>query len=218
MRTELRYPSITALSEREQIVQIKNYLIQLVNQLQVFIDDSDVHLKQTNQKNGSALMTLETAKAFETVKPFIIRSEEIIATYYKEIGERLKNSYLEGEKWNKLELSEFVSSSDFSIGQAGNGGCYYKSGTAEKHIFIAFNCSFVYNGSPIKINKLQIPANYRPQNDVYALCAVNGRAVAQIVINKDGEVFAEWVQAFSAASETTAYTVDWVDGYIDYWI
>ena len=85
-------------------------------------------------------------------------------------------------------------------------------------MYVAFNCEFVYNNAAVVVNNGSIPEIYRPARPVYALCAVNGRAIAQVEITTDGNVLARYIQSVSAASDTTLYEVAWIDGYIDYWI
>lgn len=122
-----------------------------------------------------------------------------------------------GEEWLNLGLSESVAESESNAGRWGGTGCYYRVCAGEKHVYVAFNCAFTYNGSAIQINADPIPSAYRPDRDVYALCATEGRMIARIVVNKDGNVFLDWVQVISAAEATTSSTVKWIDGYIDYW-
>lgn len=122
-----------------------------------------------------------------------------------------------GEAWLNLGLSENVAESESNFGRWGGTGCYYRVCAGEKHVYVAFNCAFTYEGSAIQINLESIPKEYRPSRNVYAICATGGRAVARILVNKDGNIFVDWLQIISSAEQTTSSTVKWIDGYIDYW-
>lgn len=122
-----------------------------------------------------------------------------------------------GEAWLTLGLSDNVSESESNFGRWGGTGCFYRVCAGEKHIYVAFNCAFTYSGSAIQVNATPIPTEYRPDRNVYAICATGGRAVARIIVNASGNVFVDWVQVISSAEATESSTVKWIDGYIDYW-
>lgn len=122
-----------------------------------------------------------------------------------------------GEAWVNLGLSDSVTESESNAGRWGGTGCYYRVCAGEKHIYVAFNCAFTYSGEPIQVNRDPIPEEYRPDRNVYALCATGGRALARILVNADGNIFVDWIQVISAAEATTSSAVKWIDGYIDYW-
>lgn len=120
-----------------------------------------------------------------------------------------------GEEWQELGLSENVSESLENIGRV--SGCRYIV-LNDNHVYVAFNCAFSYNNAAVIVNDVSIPEIYRPIRTVYALCAVNGRAIAQVEINTDGNVSIGYIQSVPVTSDTTLYQVTWIDGYIDYWI
>ncbi len=122
-----------------------------------------------------------------------------------------------GEAWINLGLSSNVSDSESNVGRWGGTGCYYRVCAGEKHIYVAFNCAFTYSGSAIQVNADPIPSAYRPDRNVYAMCATGGRAVARILVQKTGNILVDWIQIISSAEQTTSSTVKWIDGYIDYW-
>lgn len=99
MGTELRYPNITGLSEREQLVQMKSYLYQLVDQLQYALNNvgaSSVAMvtqkqsvvQQTNSGHNDPVST------FNDIKSLIIKSADIVNAYYYEISTRLEGKYV----------------------------------------------------------------------------------------------------------------------------
>lgn len=122
-----------------------------------------------------------------------------------------------GEAWLNLGLSEGVAESESNCGRWGGTGCYYRVCAGEKHVYVAFNCAFPYEGSSVQINATPIPSAYRPDRNVYAMCATGGRAVARVLVNKSGYIIVDWIQILSSAEQTTSSTVKWIDGYIDYW-
>lgn len=123
-----------------------------------------------------------------------------------------------GEAWVNLGLSDNVADSESNAGRWGGTGCYYRVCAGSKHIYVAFNCAFSYANAALQVNKDPIPAEYRPPRNAYALCATGGRAVARILVNKAGNILVDWIQVIASAEQTTASTVKWIDGYIDYWI
>lgn len=125
---------------------------------------------------------------------------------------------VKNEVWVDLGLSGSVASSESNCGRGPAGtGCWYRVVNGN-HVQVAFNCSLGYTGSALQINLASIPAEYRPQRNVYSICATGGRAVARILVNNSGNVLLDWIQVLSAAEATTSSTVAWIDGYIDYYL
>lgn len=122
------------------------------------------------------------------------------------------------EVWEDLGLSGSVAPSESNCGRGPAGtGCWYRVVNGN-HVQVAFNCSLGYTGSALQINLASIPAEYRPQRNVYSICATGGRAAARILVNNSGNVLLDWIQVLSTAEATTASTVAWIDGYIDYYL
>ena len=121
------------------------------------------------------------------------------------------------EDWTSLGLSTNVNESEENIGRWGGSGCYYRVCAGGNHIYVAFNCAFTYAGSAIQVNADPIPLAYRPERNVYAMCATGGRAIARVIVNKEGNIIVDWIQIMSSAEQTTSSTVKWIDGYIDFW-
>ena len=98
--TDIRYPNITGTTEAAQLQQIKSYLRQLVDQLNMTLKDA----------NGGAVMGYNSAMRgavqnevgektdpiadFNAIKALIIKSADIITAYYEEINDLL---HLSGE-------------------------------------------------------------------------------------------------------------------------
>lgn len=127
------------------------------------------------------------------------------------------NVLFEGGGWTSIGLSDKVTESTSNSGRGAGKGCYYRV-DGGRHVYVAFNCAFAYSGSDLKINAESIPAEYRPSRNVYAICATGGRAVARMLVNNSGNIYVDWIQVLSSSSETMSATVNWIDGYIDYWV
>ena len=118
--------------------------------------------------------------------------------------------------WASLGLSTEVSSASVDAGRY-QKGCFYRV-VNENHVYISFNCAFTYSGKSIKVSANQIPSPYKPARSINAYCPTNGRAMARVYVDSSGNVYVDHVQNIAASSETSSYTVTWIDGYIDYWI
>lgn len=88
----LRYPNITAPTQREQLEQVKNYLHQLVEQL-----------NQTAAGAGSVVMaapvtgrqtTREKEQDFQRIKALIIKSAQVVEVLSQAVEKRLEGQYL----------------------------------------------------------------------------------------------------------------------------
>lgn len=123
---------------------------------------------------------------------------------------------IRGENWVSLGLSDAVSEATLNTGRAGKG-CFYRV-VNDNHVFVAFNCAMEYAGEPITVSADQIPEQYQPSRNAYALCTTNGRGVARAFVNASGEVRIDHVQNMASAETTSSSTVNWIDGYIDYFI
>lgn len=104
---DIRLPSITGTTEKEQLLQIKSYLHQLVGQLQWALNDvgkSEVQVVPTVPATPSvqyviphavaAMSEMDAQARFDEIKPLIIKSAEIVNAYYEEINKRLVSLYV----------------------------------------------------------------------------------------------------------------------------
>lgn len=96
----IRYPNITGKTPAEQISQLRSFLYQLVDQLN--IQESSTVESQTRDGNGSTPLggdgaqeqTSTPMSTFNQVKSLIIKSAEIVNAYYEEINRRLESVYV----------------------------------------------------------------------------------------------------------------------------
>ena len=195
----LRLPKIMGASEREQIAEIKSYLYYLVEELEYSLNNKDAG--KSGSATGSAVSTASQAYAtFESIKPYILKSEDIVTAFGDIISEK------EGGAWTDLKLLQELS--EVAIGRT-ETGCFYRVCDGGKHVYISFNCSFAYEDEALKVNKTLIPEEYRPKRDIFALCPTGDGSFARVIAGTDGQVLIDSAQS---------PTVDWIDGYIDYWI
>lgn len=99
MDIKLRYPNITGTNEREQIEQIKRYLFQLVDELQLAGngDQSTSGVITTSQRRRSSASddAVTNAKTlFAVLKPLIIKSADIVQAYSEEISKKFEGEYV----------------------------------------------------------------------------------------------------------------------------
>lgn len=120
--------------------------------------------------------------------------------------------------WIGLNLSDSVSKSEarYDFGRQ-QTGIWYRV-VNRNHVYISFNCAFTFVGDQKQVNSDLIPSQYRPARNVIDICPVNNRAVARIITTHDGKVIIDFVQDLSTGTATNSYTVNWIDGYLDYWI
>lgn len=99
MSIELRYPKITGKTEREQLVQLKSYLYQLVGQLQFALTtvesaSGNAPAPQIQTTPSSTASPTNAGATFDSIKALIIKSADIVDAYYQEINSRLEGLYV----------------------------------------------------------------------------------------------------------------------------
>ena len=105
MTFDFRYPQITGATEKEQLVQMRSYMHQLVDQLKWALNSVEtpqsnyvvVQEKVNSNSGGTSTIGLDddsTQARFNELKPLIIKSAEIVNAYYEEINKRLESLYV----------------------------------------------------------------------------------------------------------------------------
>lgn len=123
---------------------------------------------------------------------------------------------VKSEEWKLLGLAQHVSLPSNEHGHNGPN-CYYRVVNGN-HVYVAVNCKFSFAGDPVTISDKAIPSEYRPARNVYAICAAEGRYVARVLVNKEGYVRVDRVQDLASGTPTTEAEINWMDGYIDYFV
>lgn len=99
MSMDLRYPNITDTTEAGQLRQVRSYLHQLVDQLNWALKNVEAgsggHTASTAAMGtGSASPEKEAASTFNSIKALIIKSADIVNSYYDTISKRLEGLYV----------------------------------------------------------------------------------------------------------------------------
>lgn len=99
MGFDFRLPNITGATEREQLVQIKNFLYQHIEQLQFALSSigtsNSTVVTPTPRSLLSGTQTNASPEAtFGSIKALIIKSADIVNAYYDVINSRLESEYL----------------------------------------------------------------------------------------------------------------------------
>lgn len=123
------------------------------------------------------------------------------------------------EQWVSCNLGSNITASDTSVGRSGKSGMHYMVCAGGKHIYVAFNVSFVTSSSIVQVGSQPIPN--APNCNVYALCPVGfsdgSRGFATVSVSSEGNVNICEVYYLPYVDISTGDTVAWIDGYIDYW-
>ena len=97
MSLNIRYPNITGKNEAEQLIQVKSYLHQLVEQLNWAL--GAIETGKTQEASGS-LQTAgggsgaENAASFNEIKALVIKSAETVSAYYEKVSRKLEREYV----------------------------------------------------------------------------------------------------------------------------
>lgn len=98
MSFELRFPNITAQDEKGQLVQMKSYMHQLVEQLQWALNDLSLNASgyavSKPQSQASEPTKVNAEATFNAIKSLIIKSADIVTAYYDKISTRLEGLYV----------------------------------------------------------------------------------------------------------------------------
>ena len=99
MSIDFRFPNITAKDEAGQLIQMRSYLHQLVEQLNYAMKtvESGSSSAVSYQNKATPAAVGEDAKAqatFNSIKSLIIKSADIVNAYYETINARLKGIYV----------------------------------------------------------------------------------------------------------------------------
>lgn len=121
-----RYPNITAGSPAEQIRQLKGFLYNLVEQLNLQEGGSSspspagTSLARKGGKDGIVVPAATPMSTFNQVKDLIIKSADIINAYDTEINRRLEGKYVAESDFGtyKAETSQTIKENSVSIERA----------------------------------------------------------------------------------------------------
>ena len=93
----IRLPNITATTEREQLIQVKSYLHQLVSELNwalTTVESGNNAQVQNKTASGNAVTKDELSTSFNELKSLIIKSSTAVTAYSEAAEERYKSLYV----------------------------------------------------------------------------------------------------------------------------
>lgn len=117
----IRLPEINAPDADGKLRQIRSYLYQLTEQLNLAMDSIDKEMTKQSQTLTTAATEAETPegklKAFNSVKALIIKSADIITAYTDEINRRLEGVYVAESEFGayKEETSQQITENSTGI-------------------------------------------------------------------------------------------------------
>ena len=96
--SDIRYPNITGGTEAAQLLQVKSYLHQLVDQLNMTLQDmgsgGGAYTPTRTTADSKAITDKEAQSTFNAIKALIIKSADIVNAYSQEISYQLKGVYV----------------------------------------------------------------------------------------------------------------------------
>lgn len=123
MKVDLRQPNITAGTPEGKVAQMQSYLVQLVGQLQYalyVVEKEEAAVTASRQETVKTLSPeAEAQNTFNSIKSLIIKSADIIETYYEEINRKLDGVYVAESEFGtyKEETSQTITENSESIEQ-----------------------------------------------------------------------------------------------------
>lgn len=118
-----RLPEINAPTADGQLRQLRSYLYQLTEQLNLAMDSVDSEISKQKQTVSDAVAASDTPegklKTFNSVKALIIKSADIITAYTEEISKRLEGVYVAESEFGeyKRETSQKITETSEGIEQ-----------------------------------------------------------------------------------------------------
>ena len=106
MSFDIKYPQISATSDRGQLEQIRAYLYTLADQLKWAlnsISSGETKVVQQSSKGSTKETETEAQATFNSIKSLIIRSADIVESYYQEINEKLIGQYVAQSEFGRYE-------------------------------------------------------------------------------------------------------------------
>ena len=94
---EIRVPNITAKDHAGQMLQVRSYLYQLAEQLNVALKSLEKQSPVATVSNASTKSSptkSDPVSTFNDIKALIIKSADIVNAYYEEINKRLSGLYV----------------------------------------------------------------------------------------------------------------------------
>lgn len=120
MSFDIKLPNISATTDRDRILQIHSYLYQLAEQLNWALNSIETSRTNVIQQTGKAkaveVSDYDAQSNFNSVKSLIIKSADIVNTYYEEINKKLVGQYVA-----QSEFGTYIETTQQSIANNSQG-------------------------------------------------------------------------------------------------
>ena len=90
----IRLPNITADSQRQQLVQIKDYLYQFAQELNLALEQLPAATQGKSSPTPTKNQAMQAQEQFNQLRTLIIKSADIVNAYYETIEKKLSGSYV----------------------------------------------------------------------------------------------------------------------------
>ena len=110
MSINIRFPNITAHTEADQLLQIKSYLHQLVEQLNWALSSIGSGSEQTSSTSTEAPKSDVNADSFYELKSLLIKSSDTLNAYYEKINSKLESQYV-----SKADFDAYKEGSQYTL-------------------------------------------------------------------------------------------------------
>lgn len=98
MSFNVPYPNITSANDAGRIEQIRSYLYQLADQLKFALNDIEKgtasSIQPTDNSNSKVTPEKEAQATFNSIKSLIIKSADIVNSYYEEFNQKFSSEYV----------------------------------------------------------------------------------------------------------------------------
>ena len=114
MSFDFNYPNISAPTDKGRIEQIRSYLYQFIDQLKFALNSiessNEKAIQQVSQSSKKTNPTEEAQATFNSVKALIIKSSDIVNSYYEEFNKKFSGTYVA-----QSDYGTFVQNTEQSI-------------------------------------------------------------------------------------------------------
>ena len=121
MSMNIRFPNITGVNTEEQIIQIKSYLYQLVEQLNWMLPTIESSTGKAGASSTNPSMGDISAETFYELKSLLIQSSDTLNAYYEKINAKLEGQYVKQTNFDdhKQEVPQLIND---ALAQAKDSG------------------------------------------------------------------------------------------------
>jgi hypothetical protein len=126
MSINIRFPNITANSEREQITQIKSYLHQLVDQLNYALSTlgtGDGKGQSTDAKSSGTYEVQGGEVSYYELRSLIIQELQEVEDLFDKLSQKMQNEYVRNDEVDSI-AKQSAEKITFTLDEDGN--LYYE--------------------------------------------------------------------------------------------